>query len=282
VNPTATALRAGWSRGLIELRQSLTNAGDLFNHFFWPVLMLATLFFMRDVSFGQSGFLLGTLVLPSILGMNAAMSMVTMSQLLTADREDGTLLRAKATPNGMLTYLVGKILSVSGGLVVDLAIFLVPALFIISGLTVGTAGSWLTLVWVLALGLVATLPIGAVLGSLFPSARSQGLLTLPIIGMIAISGIFYPITSMPEWLQGIAQVFPIYWLGLGMRSALLPDNMVGVEIGESWRHLETVGVLGSWAVVGVLVAPVVLRRMARRESGSSVVERREKALQRVR
>jgi ABC-2 type transport system permease protein len=282
VNPTATALRAGWSRGLIELRQSLTNVGDLFNHFFWPVLMLATLFFMRDVSFGQSGFLLGTLVLPSILGMNAAMSMVTMSQLLTADREDGTLLRAKATPNGMLTYLVGKILSVSGGLVVDLAIFLVPALFIISGLTVGSAGSWLTLVWVLALGLVATLPIGAVLGSLFPSARSQGLLTLPIIGMIAISGIFYPITSMPEWLQGIAQVFPIYWLGLGMRSALLPDNMVGVEIGESWRHLETVGVLGSWAVVGVLVAPVVLRRMARRESGSSVAERREKALQRVR
>jgi ABC-2 type transport system permease protein len=282
VNPTATALRAGWSRGLIELRQSLTNVGDLFNHFFWPMLMLVTLFFMRDVSFGQSGFLLGTLVLPSILGMNAAMSMVTMSQLLTADREDGTLLRAKATPNGMLTYLVGKILSVSGGLIVDLAIFLVPALFIISGLTIGSAGSWLTLVWVLALGLVATLPIGAVLGSLFPSARSQGLLTLPIIGMIAISGIFYPITSLPEWLQGVAQVFPIYWLGLGMRSALLPDGMVSAEIGESWRHLETVGVLGAWAVVGVLVAPAVLRRMARRESGSSVADRREKALQRVR
>lgn len=281
MNPTVTALRAGWTRGLIELRQSLTNAGDLFNHLFWPVLMLVTLFFMRDVSFGQSGFLLGTLVLPSILGMNAAMSMVTMSQLLTADREDGTLLRAKGTPNGMLTYLVGKILSVSGGLIVDLAIFLVPALFIISGLTIGSAGSWLTLVWVLALGLVATLPIGAVLGSLFATARSQGLLTLPIIGMIAISGIFYPITSMPEWLQGVAQVFPIYWLGLGMRSALLPDNMVGVELGGSWRHLETVGVLGAWAVVGVLVAPAVLRRMARRESGSSVAERREKALQRV-
>jgi ABC-2 type transport system permease protein len=281
MTPTATALRAGWTRGLIELRQSLTNVGDLFNHFFWPVLMLVTLFFMRDVSFGQTGFLLGTLVLPSILGMNAAMSMVTMSQLLTADREDGTLLRAKATPNGMLTYLVGKILSVSGGLVIDLAIFLVPALFIISGLTIGSVGSWLTLVWVLALGLVATLPIGAVLGSLFSSARGQGLLTLPIIGMIAISGIFYPITAMPEWLQGIAQVFPIYWLGLGMRSALLPDGMVSVEIGESWRHLETIGVLGSWAVLGVLVAPTVLRRMARRESGSSVAERREKALQRV-
>ena len=77
MNPTTTAWRAGWSRGLIELRQSLTNGGDLFNHFFWPVLMLIAMFFLRDASFGQSGFSLGTLVLPSILGMNAAMSMVT-------------------------------------------------------------------------------------------------------------------------------------------------------------------------------------------------------------
>ncbi|WP_433235932.1 ABC transporter permease [Streptosporangium sp. CA-135522] len=281
MNPTAMAWRAGWSRGLIELRQSLTNGGDLFNHFFWPGLMLITTFFLREVSFGQSGFSLGTLALPSILGMNAAMSMVSMSQQLTADREDGTLLRAKATPNGMVGYLLGKIVSVSGGLLVDLAIFLIPGMFIISGLAIGDPGSWLTLSWVLALGLVATLPIGAVLGSVFVSVRSQGLLTLPILGMIAISGIFYPITVLPEWVQGIAQAFPIYWLGLGMRSALLPDSAVAVEIGESWRHLETIGVLGVWAVLGLLLAPIVLRRMARRESGSSVAERREKALQRI-
>jgi ABC-2 type transport system permease protein len=281
MNPTAMAWRAGWSRGLIELRQSLTNGGDLFNHFFWPVLMLITVFFLREVSFGQSGFSLGILVLPSILGMNAAMSMISMSQQLTADREDGTLLRAKAIPNGMVGYLLGKIISVSGGLVVDLAIFLIPGMFIISGLAISDPGSWLTLSWVLALGLVATLPIGAVLGSVFVSVRSQGLLTLPILGMIAISGIFYPLAVLPEWVQWIAQAFPIYWLGLGMRSALLPDAAVAVEIGETWRHLETIGVLGAWAILGLLLAPIVLRRMARRESGSSVAERREKALQRI-
>jgi ABC-2 type transport system permease protein len=82
-------------------------------------------------------------------------------------------------------------------------------------------------------------------------------------------------------LQGIAQVFPMYWLGLGMRSALLPDSAVVVEIAQSWRHLETLGVLAVWAVIGLILAPIVLRRMARRESGSSVAARREKALQRV-
>jgi ABC-2 type transport system permease protein len=278
---SSTALRTGWSRGMIELRQSLTNVGDLVNHFFWPLLMLITLFFMRDVTLGTSGLLLGTVVLPSILGMNASMSMVTMSQLLTADREDGTLLRAKAIPHGMRGYVLGKIIAVSGGLIFQLAVFLIPALFIISGLTVGDAGSWLTLIWVLALGLVATLPIGAVLGSLFANSRSQGLLTLPVMLVIGISGIFYPITALPEWVQWIAQVFPIYWMGLGMRSALLPGNAASIEIGESWRHLETVGVLGAWAIAGLILAPIVLRRMARKESGSSVAERREKVLQRL-
>jgi len=104
---------------------------------------------------------------------------------------------------------------------------------------------------------------------------------LPMMGLAAISGIFYPISSMPEWLQGVAQVFPVYWLGLGMRSAMLPDSLSVAEIGESWRHLETLGVLGAWAVVGLLVAPIVMRRMARRESGSNVAARRERALQRV-
>ena len=72
-------------------------------------------------------------------------------------------------------------------------------------------------------------------------------------------------------------MFPIYWLGLGMRSALLPDELAAVEIGESWRHLEMVGVLGAWAIVGLVVAPIVLRRMARRSRARASRSAREKA-----
>lgn len=273
-------MKTGWQRGLIELRQSFTNGPELFSHFLWPVLMLAALFFLRHRDFGATGFLLGALALPSILGMNAAMGMVSMSQQLTADREDGTLLRAKAIPNGMVCYLVGKVVSVAGGLLVDLAILLIPGLFLIDGLALGSA-HWFTLGWVLVLGLVATLPIGAILGSVFTTARSQGLIQLPMLALIAVSGIFYPLTALPGWLAGIGQLTPVYWMCLGMRSALLPDQAVVVEVGESWRHLETAAVLGLWAVAGLLLAPVVLRRMARRESGSKVAERRERALQRV-
>ncbi|MGB6452862.1 MAG: ABC transporter permease, partial [Streptosporangiaceae bacterium] len=196
--------------------------------------------------------------------------------------EDGTLLRAKAIPNGMLGYLVGKVVNFSGQIALVFAVMLIAGAVLFTGLAIGSPGSWLTLAWVLVLGLLATLPLGAVLGSLFPSQRSAGpWWLLMLAGLAAISGIFYPITHLPVFLQWTGQVFPVYWLGLGMRSALLPGAMAAVEVGHSWRHLATFGVLSGWAVAGLALAPVVLRRMARRESGAAVAARREKAMLRT-
>jgi ABC-2 type transport system permease protein len=272
------AARAGLARGRAEVRQTLTNGQDLWNYLFPTVIFLVVMFFMRNASVPGTNFSLGSRTLPSVIGMGIAFGgLVTLMMSLAVEREDGTLLRAKAIPNGMLGYLIGKIVTVSGMTVVSQLFVLIPSLFMLDGISI----DWFTLVWVVALGLVATLPLGAVAGSLFSNPRNSGLIMLPVMGLVAVSGIFYPIGSMPEWVQGLAQVFPIYWLGLGMRSAMLPDHLAAVEIGESWRHLETLGVLGAWAVAGLVVAPMVLRRMARRESGSSVAARREKAMQRV-
>jgi ABC-2 type transport system permease protein len=227
-------------------------------------------------------FSLGTTTLVSVLGLNVVVyGVIIMGDLLVTEREDGTLLRAKAIPNGMLGYLVGKVVNISGQIAFTFAITLLAGAFLFTGLAIGSPGHWLTLAWVLALGLLATLPLGAVLGSLFPSQRSAGGPMLLLLGgLTAISGIFYPITHLPVFLQWAGQVFPLYWLGLGMRSALLPNAMAAVEIGHSWRHLATFGVLSAWAIAGLVLAPVVLRRIARRESGSGVVARREKAMRR--
>ena len=282
MNPTVAAVRAGVQRGVIELRNTFTNAQDLWNYFFPTAALLTAMFFMRGSTVPGTSFSLGARTLPSALGMGLAFGgMLVLASQLVIEREDGTLLRAKATPNGMLGYLVGKIILMSTVALVSMLIQLVPALFFLDGLRVTSASAWITLLWVAVLGLVATLPMGAVLGALIENPRNLGLVMLPNMGLIALSGIFYPINGYPGWLQGVAQVFPIYWLGLGMRSALLPDGMAAVELDGSWRHLETLGVLGAWAVLGLVLAPVVLRRMARRESGSRVAARRERAMQRV-
>ena len=84
----------------------------------------------------------------------------------------------------------------------------------------------------------------------------------------------YPVQAMPSWVQAVAQLLPVYWIGLGLRHAMLPPEAVALEIGESWRVLETVAMLGGWAVLGLVVAPIALRRMARRQSGSLVAAAR--------
>src|SRR4030095_15269517 len=66
MRPTATALRQGWTRGLIELRQSFTGAG-LLGHLFWPVVTLVAIYFLRDRSFRASGFTLGVRARPGVL-----------------------------------------------------------------------------------------------------------------------------------------------------------------------------------------------------------------------
>ncbi|WP_172381337.1 ABC transporter permease [Streptomyces sp. MNP-20] len=280
MNPATTPMRSGLSRGLIELRQAFDRS-ELINQLLWPVLTLTAVFFLRNKEFQDSGFKLGTLVMPGVLGMFIALGMLLMIQYLTVEREDGTLLRAKALPHGIRAYFLGKLVTTSGSIVVYLAILLIPGTFIVDGLRLDAVSAWLTLAWVLALGLVATQSIGAVLGALVSNPRAAGAMSVPVMGLIGISGIFYPITSMPDWLQWVAQIFPVYWLGLGMRSALLPEDMVVVEINDSWRHLETLGVLSAWAALGLILAPLVLGRMARRQSGARVAEYREKALQRT-
>ncbi|WP_280232412.1 ABC transporter permease [Nocardia cyriacigeorgica] len=282
MNPTTVAIRAGFTRAKIELRMLFTNTEDLAGILLTPILLLIVLFFMRNSTFQESGLKLGALALPGVLGMIVGFNgLYGIAQFLVLDREDGTLLRAKATPNGMIGYLIGKIGAGAGSVLAQVAILLGVGMVIVGGVSLDSVGSWLTLAWVLALGLLAVLALGAIIGSIFDDPRGLFFFTMPLMGLVAISGIFYPITGLPGWLQVIGQVFPMYWLGLGMRSALLPGEAEAVELEQSWRHLETAAVLGVWSVGALLIAPIVLRRMARRESGAVMAERREKALQRA-
>jgi ABC-2 type transport system permease protein len=277
------AVRAGLNHGWIELSHCFTMLEDTLEILPLPLVSVVILLTMDSKHERLPGthFLIGSTFLAGMLVMNIAFNgMAGLGLRLTAEREDGTLLRAKATPNGMVGYLTGRIVVVSGTIMLTVVTLLIVGLAPFGGLALGRAVTWLTLAWVLPLGLLATLPICAVLGSLFPSVRSATVLVIGNFALIGISGIFYPITHLPTWLQWVGQAFPLYWLGLGVRSALLPGNLAAVEIGHSWRHLATVGVLGAWAIAGLVLAPILLRRAARRVSGSSVAARRERAMTR--
>jgi ABC-2 type transport system permease protein len=275
------AARLGLARGGIELRQQFTYWPNLFATFFFPALQIVTLFLMRGHHVPGTTFSLGSLTLPSTIGMGFVFGgTLGVSAQLISDREDGTLLRAKATPHGMTAYVIGRISVMSVTNLIGVVCTLVLGLVAFPGVTL-TVGGVATLAWVALLGLFATIPLGITIGSVLPDPRFIGLVMLPIGGLTAISGIFNPITHLAGWLQAIAQVFPMYWLGLGMRAALLPSHLASVELDGSWRLPYVFLVLALWSVLGLAAAPPLLRRMARRESGSRLAERRERAMLRA-
>ncbi|WDZ90610.1 ABC transporter permease [Nocardiopsis sp. HUAS JQ3] len=279
MNPRLTAVRAGLTHGRIEFRH---NAGQIFSYVLFPVLALALLHFVADRVVSETEVSIATWAIPGMLAMNIVLAgLLGLAMTLIMERDDGTLLRAKATPNGVLGYLVGKVVSQAAMSITAMLIVLVPAVLLFDGLQLDSPGSWTTLASVLALGMAAVLPLGAILGALFSNPRNFRLVTLLFMVVVGISGVFYPLSALPPVVQWMGQALPLYWIALGMRSALLPDALSQVEVASAWQHMETFAVLGVWSAVGFAVAPLVLRRMARRVSGSRVPTGDTKARQTV-
>ncbi len=283
---TSHAIRTGVQRGLHETRLSLRSPQDWGFYVFMSLLTLGYLWLNRDNTVEAAGFSvpLPAFVLPSILGAMIAFGLVIgPGYALAMEREDGTLLRYKAVPFGLTGYVTSHLVLNTVSLLPSFLVILIPGALLFDDLMSNGLQGWMTVIWVTVLGLLATLPIGIILGSLVPSVQKMGTWGFfPIMGLVAISGIFFPIQNLWTWVQWLAQMFPVYWLGLGMRSAFLPDEAAVLEIGQSWRTAQTVVVLALWAIAGAVLAPRVLGRMARRQSGSAVEAARSEAGQWVR
>lgn len=275
------AIRSGLARGWHEYRLSLKSPQDWGFYVFLALVTLGYLWLNRnnDVEVGGVSVSMPAYVMPSMLGGLIAFGLVIgPGYSLAMEREDGTLLRLKSAPYGLVGYVSGQVLLQTMGIIPTFIIVLVPSMFLFDDLMANGAGGWATVFWVTMLGLLATLPIGIILGSIVPSVQKMGTWGFfPIMGLVAISGIFFPIQVLWGWIQVVAQIFPIYWLGLGMRSAFLPESAAALEIGGSWRTGMTVAILSAWAILGLFLAPRVLRKMAKHQSGSAVQAAREAA-----
>ncbi|MGX7827155.1 ABC transporter permease [Actinokineospora sp. 24-640] len=277
-----SALSLGVDRGWITWRSQNSSREGVFNLVFYNAVPLVFLITSRSSTLPGTDIALGAKLLPGMLALMVVFSVMGTAYYLSTEREDGTLLRAKAVPRGMSAYVVGLSFVAILDVLVSLLIVLVPGMFIVPGVSVGSVTLWLGLLGYVVLGLLACLPLGILIGSAISSPRVIGgfgfLITM---GLAMLSGLFFPMQALWGWVQTLVQVMPLYWLGLGMRSVFLPDEAAALELTESWRTVETIAVLGAWAAVGLVLGPILLRRTARRESGAVMEARRTQAMQRV-
>ncbi len=259
-------IRLGLARAGFELRAYFRQVDTVFFTFLFPLLML-TIFSVAfsDAEFGRTPdgdpVTAAQYYLPAMLAAGLLLSgLQNMATDIAVERSDGTLKRLAGTPLSPVSYFVGKIGQVLVTGLAQAALLIVAARVAFDVPLPTEPERWLTFAWVFLLGVTTCAILGIGLSGLPRSGKSATAVIIPIVLVLQfISGVYIQFTMLPEWLQQIANVFPLAWLAHGMRSVFLPESYAAVEAGGEWNLAGIAIVCGIWLVVGLVVTRLTFR-----------------------
>ena len=264
--PAGHTIRHGISRAGYEIRAYFRQGDTVFFTFLFPLLML-TIF---SVAFSEAEFgrtpdgepvTAAQYYLPAMLAAGVLLSgLQNMSIDIAMEKSDGTLKRLAGTPLSVVSYFIGKIGQVLVTATAQAALLIIVAALAFEVPLPTDAESWATFVWVFLLGVSTCAILGIGLSGLPRSGKSASAVIIPIVLVLQfISGIYIQFSMLPEWLQNIANLFPLAWLAHGMRAVFLPDSYAAVEAGGEWDFAAIAIVCGIWLVVGLIVTRLTFR-----------------------
>ncbi len=264
------AVAIGWDRTILELKMYFREKEAVFFSFAFPILMLGMFAVIFGDSFGEGdteGVNAARYFLP---GMAAAGVMLTsfqsMALSVAAERDDGTLKRLRATPMPPVSYFLGKVGLVALTSLAQFALLIAMARLAFGVPLPANTARWATFGEVFLLGVACGTVLGIAYSSLATSARAVGAIVIaPTLILQFISGVYFPVTDMPDWLKQVASLFPLKWIAQGMRSVFFPQDWQTQEMAGTWEHGRTALVLAVWLVAG-LVLCVRTFRWTRRDA----------------
>ncbi|MCA9834386.1 MAG: ABC transporter permease [Thermomicrobiales bacterium] len=179
--------------------------------------------------------------MPGIIAMSLMNTgIIGISTAFVTFREKGILRRIKVTPFPLWKFLLARVL---GAMIVGLM-----STFVLIGLGMllfgaQVRGNWLLVIAVIILVSTCMLSIGAAIAAIarnVETAAAMGnMITFP---MMFLSGVFFKISSMPDWMRPIMAVMPLKY---GV-NALREPMLYGKGLSAIW--LDCVILLGVSAV----------------------------------
>ncbi|MEN8655605.1 ABC transporter permease [Streptomyces sp. 21So2-11] len=200
----------------------------LFFTFAFPLLFLVVFgLIFHGQTVEQSGKPYINYIAPGVLSWgigNAAVFGVGF--VLMQWRRDDILRLIRMTPTRVSSVLASRYVLALGIGAVQAVLFVAVALLPSFGLEL--ASSWPLALPVLVLGITGFLAIGVIVGSYAKTpeavAAVANCLMLP---MAFLSGSFFPLDAMPDWMQTLSQALPLRYLNDGISAALTGDGSTG-------------------------------------------------------
>jgi ABC-2 type transport system permease protein len=217
--------------------------------FVWTVANTLTIVFIAkgvQTAGGQVDIdrLTAVLLIGAVVWAYLGIIFEVMTETVAWERWEGTIEYTFMAPLSRPTHLFGMgAFAVVYGLIRASLLFASVALIV--GLSLPDANYAAAFV-MLAVASVSFLGIGimtAVLPLISPEKGSQlGFVAQGI--MLVVSGVYYPVSVLPEWMQWLATISPATYALRGMRAAILD----GAGVGELWADLWPLLLIGAVAV----------------------------------
>jgi ABC-2 type transport system permease protein len=157
--------------------------------------------------------------LPSMMTYVAVLAGLTYVSITIVDqRERKVLRRYRATPLHPLQVLGAAM--TGGAITVALE---VVALALVGVFLFGARGhgSWLLAIVALVVGIASFVSMGFLLTSFVSTSdAARGISSLIGFPMLFLSGIFFPVDALPQWIQSIVHVLPVYYVSDALHQIL--------------------------------------------------------------
>ncbi|GMG86817.1 ABC transporter permease [Biformimicrobium ophioploci] len=190
-------------------------------------------------------------VIPGVLGMNMMFSaLFGVGYVIVRYRKNGVLKRLQATPVKPAEFLLAQALS-------RLCILLIVStiVFIVCKLMVNflMLGSYSTLYIIAICGNLALIALALIIAARTASEEAaNGILNFFSFPMLLLSGVWFSLDQAPEWLQGVAAVFPLTHMVSAARSVMLE----GATLADVAPQL---GILLAMTIVFLIIAATLFR-----------------------
>ncbi|HVB62716.1 MAG: ABC transporter permease [Ktedonobacteraceae bacterium] len=157
-----------------------------------------------------------------------------VTDIINMERWEGTIEHTFMAPISRFTHMIGSCsyAIVHGMLFTFLQLIVVAAFF---HLSLGQA-NYLTAFFMLVIGSVSFIGFGiaaAVLPLLYTEKGMQMSFIVRSV-LLLVSGVYYPISVLPAWMQPLARISPATYVLDGLRAAILRDQVIWSP--EIWSY----------------------------------------------
>ena len=173
------------------------------------------------------------------------MSVFSVGFVFTSYKEKGILKRLIATPMRPYQFVTANVITRLLVTVVQTLVLIAIGVFLFKAHMLGSY--WLVLL-ISSLGAIMFLGLGFTISGIASTVEAvPAIANLVVFPMLFLGNTFFPISTMPDWLQKVANVLPLTYFSSSLREVMIKDASISAIAPDLlWMLL--------WSVVLVITA----------------------------